>query len=474
MNYYFRRNTVPNALHWVTVIRVEKNNIISQEDYKVRKNLFKKATAAILSLTMVVGMTGIVSAAPVANGTNVANQNWTSFSVVTMEDHVDGEDGSKEHPWCWYHGTEEAQKENLKNNGDVYDPNKDMTSYTEGWLAAGSTSSNFDFWVNNSGWDGEYNKMTGELVTDNPWGLTVTMKDIPVELGRYYTISFKIKSTLNVTKKDENGKIVTDENGTPVKVTQKQINVKAYDPNSPGEPGIDYVSTSGINSAGYTTLDSKEDWKTVTAQIKIPNQGFGGNTIGIKFALGAFVKSLPEQIAMKGYVSVKDFKIEAGTQHTVTFTNTATKKTYTTYVNDGETVESYVFTRKGYTLAGYKNGSSTYNFSSPVKSNLNLTTNWTKTKGPAKPTITAKSSGKKKVKVTVKKAVKNAKGYQIQYSTKKNMKGAKKKATTKKTYTIKKLKSRKYVYVKVRAYTLDSTGSKVYGKFSAKKKVFVK
>ena len=440
----------------------------------MRKNLFKKVTAAVLSLTMVVGMTGIVSATPVANGTNVANnQKWTSFSVVTHEDHVDGEDGSKEHPWCWYHGTVEAQKENVEKNGGVYDPNKDMTSYTEGWLTPGSTSSNFDFWVNNSGWDGEYNKMTGELVTDNPWGLTVTMTNIPVESGRYYNISFKIKSTLNATKKDENGKTVKDENGNPVNITQKQINVKAYDPNSPGEPGIDYVSTSGINSAGYTTLNSTEDWKTVTATIKIPDKSFGGNTIGVKFALGAFVKSLPEQIAMKGYVSVKDFKIEAGTQHKVTFTNSATKKTYTTYVNDGDKVESYVFTRKGYTLAGYKNGSSTYNFNSPVTGDLNLTTNWTKTKGPAKPKITAKSSGKKKVKVTIKK-VKNAAGYQIQYSAKKNMKSAKKKATTKKTYTIKKLKSRKYVYVRVRAYTLDSTGSKVYGKYSAKKKVFVK
>lgn len=429
----------------------------------MRKNLLKKATAAVLSLTMVVGMTGIVSAAPVANGTNVANQTWTSFSVCTRED-----------GGVWEDALKEVDVKDEKTGEVVRKQTKGIDYATEGWLTPGLTSSSFDFWVNNSGWDGEYNKMTGELVTNNPWGLTVTMLNIPVEKGRYYTISFKIKSTLEVTKKDENGKTIKDENGKPVKVTKKQINFKAYDPNSPGEPGIDYISTSGINSAGYMTLDSTEDWKTVTAQIKIPDKSFGGNTIGIKFALGAFIKDLPDQIAMQGYINVRDFKIEAGTQHTVTFTNTATKKTYTTYVNDGDKVEAYVFTRKGYTLAGYKNGSSTYNFNSPVKSNLNLTTNWTKTKGPAKPKITAKSSGKKKVKVTVKKAVKNAKGYQVQYSTKKNMKSAKKKATTKKTYTIKKLKSGSYVYVKVRAYTLDSTGSKVYGKLSAKKKVFVK
>ena len=38
----------------------------------------------------------------------------------------------------------------------------------------------------------------------------------------------------------------------------------------------------------------------------------------------------------------------------------------------------------------------------------------------------------------------------------------------------KKLKSRKFTYVQVRAFAKDSTGQKVYGKFSAKKKVFIK
>ena len=54
------------------------------------------------------------------------------------------------------------------------------------------------------------------------------------------------------------------------------------------------------------------------------------------------------------------------------------------------------------------------------------------------------------------------------------MKGKKTKTTTKVKYTLKKLKSRKTVYVKVRAYTLDSAGYKVYGKLSARKKAYVK
>ena len=58
-------------------------------------------------------------------------------------------------------------------------------------------------------------------------------------------------------------------------------------------------------------------------------------------------------------------------------------------------------------------------------------------------------------KATVRyKKVKNAAGYQIKYSAKKNMKGAKTKTTTKVKYTIKKLKSRKFTYVQVRAFAI--------------------
>lgn len=74
--------------------------------------------------------------------------------------------------------------------------------------------------------------------------------------------------------------------------------------------------------------------------------------------------------------------------------------------------------------------------------------------------------------------VKNAYGYQICYSTKKNMSGAKKKVTKKLTKTLTKtltgLKSKKKYYVKVRAFKKDSTGNRVYGKWSAVKAVKIK
>ena len=81
----------------------------------------------------------------------------------------------------------------------------------------------------------------------------------------------------------------------------------------------------------------------------------------------------------------------------------------------------------------------------------------------------------KKAKVTFKK-ITGAKGYEIKYSTVKKFAKNKTKTvnTAKLTYTLKKLKKNKTYYVKVRAYKLDSTGSKVYGKYSAVKKVKIR
>ena len=111
-------------------------------------------------------------------------------------------------------------------------------------------------------------------------------------------------------------------------------------------------------------------------------------------------------------------------------------------------------------------------FSRTVPARSQVSCIFNKTAKPGKPSIKVKGA-KKKATVRYKK-VKNAAGYQIKYSAKKNMKGAKTKTTTKVKYTIKKLKSRKFTYVQVRAFAKDSTGQKVYGKFSAKKKVFIK
>ena len=86
--------------------------------------------------------------------------------------------------------------------------------------------------------------------------------------------------------------------------------------------------------------------------------------------------------------------------------------------------------------------------------------------------VSVKAVSKKTVKITWNK-VKTAKGYQIKYSTKKNMTGAKTITSSSLSKKITKLQSGKKYYFKVRAYkTLD--GSRIYGGWSSIKSVKVK
>ena len=78
-------------------------------------------------------------------------------------------------------------------------------------------------------------------------------------------------------------------------------------------------------------------------------------------------------------------------------------------------------------------------------------------------------SGKKQIRLTWKKQSKVS-GYEIRYSTKANMKNAKRIKVNAKTAnkTIKKLKSKKRYYVQIRAYKTNDH-KKIYGNWSAKK-----
>ena len=70
-------------------------------------------------------------------------------------------------------------------------------------------------------------------------------------------------------------------------------------------------------------------------------------------------------------------------------------------------------------------------------------------------------------------AVKDAKGYQLQYALNKKFKKKKSVQTKKTKYTIKKLKKKKTYYIQVRAYKMNGK-KKVYGKWSTVKKVKIK
>lgn len=104
------------------------------------------------------------------------------------------------------------------------------------------------------------------------------------------------------------------------------------------------------------------------------------------------------------------------------------------------------------------------------------TTQPTAPKNNKKVKVASAKAGKKSIKVTWKK-VKGIKGYQIQYSTNKKFKKGNKTITVKSTKstsaTIKKLKSKKKYYVRMRTYKVVK-GKKVYSAWSKAKSVKVK
>lgn len=125
-------------------------------------------------------------------------------------------------------------------------------------------------------------------------------------------------------------------------------------------------------------------------------------------------------------------------------------------------------TRKGYLFAGWYLDSA-FRTKAGVLSGGNYTVyaKWTKVK-VLKVKKGSIQSGKKKLKIKWSK-LKNVSGYQIVYTIKKNSSSKKKsiivKSTSKKK-TITKLKSKKKYSVKIRAFRYDSTGKKVYGKYT--------
>lgn len=133
--------------------------------------------------------------------------------------------------------------------------------------------------------------------------------------------------------------------------------------------------------------------------------------------------------------------------------------------------------RKGYTFVGWYTksyGGVQVTSKSTVSATKNFTlyAHWKKTTVPrvSKPKLVNEST--RQVHVTFK-SVKGAKGYQIRYYTKNNVKKAKTVTLSKRSYWIKHLKKRTY-YVQVRAYKFDSKVNKVYGKWSSPAKIKVK
>lgn len=176
----------------------------------------------------------------------------------------------------------------------------------------------------------------------------------------------------------------------------------------------------------------------------------------------------------------KDSEVAAaavkGRQYTVKFDTKGGSKISALKVWPQETVKKPANPkRKDYQFAGwYSNPGCTakWNFSNEVTGNTTLYAKWTKVKVNSTSIKKLKKRSGRKLEVTIRK-VSDARGYQIRYSTKSSMKSAKKVQTESTKKTISGLKAGSKYYVQVRAYKLDSTKKKVYGKWSKSKKVTI-
>ena len=391
--------------------------------YKMRKNFFKKISAVALSLTMVVGMVGTVPAA-VKTGTDISNGvKWQAFSIHTRED------GGK-----W--------EDELKKDGQVYNNKKDaFKSYGENAkLAAASTNGDALLNITSTGYSAQWTPM-GTVVQSNPWGVTLK-KILNIDRGRTYTISFKIKSTLeNEIKKTQNvpgkyyyetkdkkgktivhyttsvvkknGKTVDKATGNPVSHVGtvvgtgvmnyvKHIHFKAYRNNEKdGDPALTlqnvkatYNGKSVYSKKGdytFIALDSRnKDYVTVTANVTIPGDSlaYKQSTMGLKFAFGSFTMEYPNENDMSGTIDVQDFKVVAGSdvpKATKVSKATAKAKKGTMKVSLKKAKGA-----KGYEVqyfTSYSKSSKSYSGKKTVKAKKNVVTIKNKKKFKAKKTI---------------------------------------------------------------------------------------
>lgn len=427
----------------------------------------KKIIGFLLTATLVVGSVSVVFA-----GTDVSSGvKWTNYSIMTKEDHKDGEK-----TLCWYHSLIDAGNPTLDQhyvtdlvtdaqinaiNKRIDEDNKNRKkpkphvarhAENEEWSEfncyrcfgewaniTSNTPSDFVMDVKSTGWSAKYGPSPGkyddygdlkyEIKGSNPWGVTAT-KVVKVNRGYTYNISFNIKSTLwnMITKTVErDGKEGRPNDGTAYNVPTgyknytKHFHIKAYDDKDKGGAALPLQSITA-------TCDGKD----VLARTKeydnlIPMNGKSEKEVTVKLSV-----IVPPEKA--------DYQ-KGQSQPTM----------------------------------GIKFAFGAFLFEFPNENNMTgkiTVSNFkceqgSKAKAPAKVKIKKVTAGKKKLTIKINK-VKGAYKYQYQASLKKNFKKIAKKKTTNKTKLTLKLKRKKKYYVRVRAINNYNT-VKVYGPWSKTK-----
>ncbi|MDO5519270.1 MAG: InlB B-repeat-containing protein, partial [bacterium] len=229
-------------------------------------------------------------------------------------------------------------------------------------------------------------------------------------------------------------------------------------------------------AAAYKTDVALKSLPTATKTGYTFKGWYTAKTGGVKVTASSIAKTTKNHTVYAQWTAVKSVvKLDANGGY---IGNTKTKTVKTNVVYNGKyTLKTPK--RAGFTFKGWytkKSCGTKITSKSVVKATKNTTiyAQWTKVNvGAAK--VTAANNVKTKKAVVTAKKVSGAAGYQVRYSTKKSLSGAKTVTNkSQKNITIKNLKKNSKYYVQVRAYKVDSTGKKVYGKWSASKTVVIK
>ena len=388
------------------------------------KKFGKKLLATILTATLVFGTVGVVSAQTMGQEVQ-KGKIWTSYSIHgnNAEDKGEWEAALIKDGQVWNTKADKAAVEAAGGKLDAYKTYGECAKFKAGT----AKDSSFVLDVESTGWSANYNPTNGKVVQSNPWGVTTTTV-VPVERGRYYTISFKITSTLEneITKCDDTtaldigGKKVHYTEGTGKFNDTKHFHIKAYDNTDPDGAALPVqgmtATANKVNvmtkTSTFNNLIALKKGNTVEVEmiVLVPSDKTDyqkkakSPTMGVKMAFGAFLKEFKDENNMKGEVEVKDFKVAAAGKAT----------------------------------------------------------------GAGKAKISKVKAGKKKL--TIKYKASGAKKYNVQVALKKNFKkGLKSKFTKKKSITIKGLKKKKKYFVRVRG-AKSYGGVYIYGKWSKVKK----
>ena len=217
-------------------------------------------------------------------------------------------------------------------------------------------------------------------------------------------------------------------------------------------------SASGSNPAGGTNADGAGSGNNAN--------GGNGNTGGN----GQTANKPEETIQVELLYYIVDFNANMGTN--------LSRKNMTLLNNDALGILPKV-QRKNYTFSGWytqKDGGVKVSSATRLNAGTMLFARWQEVVKPSKVKTTALKSAKKgQVKASFQK-VSGSAGYQVQYAANNKFTAAKTltAGAAAKAKTLTGLTAGKKYYVRVRAYTVDSMGNRIYGAYSAAKSVKVK